>query len=123
MSSLVQQPFMDSSITHENPELDLQRVKKEDASMTNTDFFQANNDNNLLQNPKDESESSNAANRRPQIEELLATEEVDPYFKFATPTFVQEIDWAITFSKYDFPWHEIKFGKLSAKECYKMYTS
>ena len=48
MSSLVQQPFMDSSITHENPELDLQRVKKEDASMTNTDFFQANNDNNLL---------------------------------------------------------------------------
>jgi len=35
---------------------------------------------------------------------------------------MQELDWAITFSKYDFPWHEVKFLKFSAKECYKKYT-
>ena len=74
---------------------------------------------------KDDSDSEENAlkDRRPKIDELLMPEETDPYFKFATPTFVQELDWAITFSKYDFPWHEIKFGKLTAKECYKMYTS
>ena len=114
---------MDSNMDQENPEIEEQRNKKEDTCMNGDDFFQANNDNNMISKPFEESESSNAPNRRPKIEELLAPEEVDPYFKFATPTFVQEIDWAVTFSKYDFPWHEIKFGKLSAKECYKMYTS
>lgn len=48
---------------------------------------------------------------------------MDPYYKFANPVFVQELDWAITFSKYDFPWREIRFGKFSAKECYLKYTS
>ena len=39
--------------------------------------------------PKDDSESSNeAADRRPKIDELLAPEEVDPYYKFAAPTCV-----------------------------------
>lgn len=49
-------------------------------------------------------------------------ENTEPFFKFATPTFVQELDWAVTFSKYDFPWHEIKFDQFSARECYKKYT-
>ena len=52
----------------------------------------------------------------------MANEEVDPYFKFASPSYMSELDWAITFSKYDFPWHEIRFGRFSAKECYKKYT-
>ena len=29
--------------------------------MNDNDFFQTNNDNNMIQNPKDESESSNAS--------------------------------------------------------------
>ena len=37
--------------------------------------------------------------------------------------FQSELDWAITFSKYDFPWREIAFGKFTAKECYQKYTS
>ena len=96
------------------------KSKKEDASLAGNDFFQTGE--NMMENHRDDSESSNTANRRPKIEELLMPEEVDPYFKFATPTFVQELDWAITFSKYDFPWHEVKFSKFSARECYKKYT-
>ena len=99
----------------------MNKSKKEDMSLVEDAFFQTG-ENMLENNPKDDSESSNTANRRPKIEDLLAPEEVDPYFKFATPTYVQELDWAITFSKYDFPWHEIKFSKFSAKECYKKYT-
>lgn len=120
MSPKIHQPFMEDNMTQENPELDLIKSKKEDASLAGNDFFQT--DENMMENPRDDSESSNAANRRPKIEELLMPEEVDPYFKFATPTFVQELDWAITFSKYDFPWHEVKFSKFSARECYKKYT-
>jgi len=103
-------------------------------SMGNNDFFQTTE--NLVGNQKEDSESSNAAgsnqcnsksntaqNCRPKIDELLASEDVEPYYKFATPTFVQELDWAITFSKYDFPWHEVRFGIFSAKECFRMYTS
>ena len=33
------------------------------------------------------------------------------------------MDWTITLSRNDFPWHEIKFGAFSAKECYEKYTS
>ena len=124
MSPLAQQPIMEleNNLTQENPEHpeDGKLSKKEDTSMIEDPFFQTGE--NMLENVKDDSESSNTANRRPKIEELLATEEVDLYFKFATPTYVQELDWAITFSKYDFPWHEIKFSKFSAKECYKKYT-
>jgi len=50
-------------------------------------------------------------------------ETTEPYFKIGNPIPVAEMDWAITFSKYDFPWHEVKFEKFSAKSCYKMYTS
>ena len=53
----------------------------------------------------------------------MAGEEVDPYYKFATPAFVQDIDWAITYSRYDFPWREIGFGKFSAKECFIKYRA
>ena len=71
----------------------------------------------------DQDSDDNNQSRRPNIEEMLAPEEVDVYYKFATPTYIQELDWAITFSKYDFPWHEVRFGDFSAKECYKKYTS
>lgn len=68
--------------------------------------------------------SEGVYSRRPTIEELISPEDdVDPYFKFATPQNVLELDWAITFSKYDFPWYDIKFSKYSPKECFKKYTS
>lgn len=70
----------------------------------------------------DDSDSSDAKDRRPALDELMGPEETEPYYKFAAPTYVQEIDWAITFSKYDFPWHEVRFAKFSARECYKKYT-
>jgi len=55
---------------------------------------------------------------------LLNPEQLEePYFKLAAPTHAQELDWAITFSKYDFPWHEIRFDNFSARECYRKYTS
>lgn len=67
-------------------------------------------------------EESEGLERRPTIEELIMPEQVEPYFKFATPMHVQELDWAITFSKYDFPWHDVKFDHFTARECYKKYT-
>ena len=36
---------------------------------------------------------------------------------------IQELEWTVTLSRFDFPWHEIEFEPFSAKECYKMYTS
>lgn len=36
---------------------------------------------------------------------------------------IQELEWTVTLSRLDFPWHEIEFEPFSAKECYKMYTS
>jgi len=71
---------------------------------------------------KDDSESE-GDDRRPTLEELIMPDRVDPYYKFATPTFLQELDWAVTFSKYDFPWHEVRFDRFSARECYRKYTS
>ena len=36
---------------------------------------------------------------------------------------VYELEWTVTLSRYDFPWHEICFSSFTAKECYKQYTS
>jgi len=95
--------------------------KKEDAGAEDHEFF-ATGENNAADG-RDESGESDNENRRPKIGELVAPEGVDPYYKFASPSTVQELDWAITFSKYDFPWHEVKFDKFSAKSCYKTYTA
>ena len=92
--------------------------RQEDAGAEDHEFFKTGDAADV----KDESgESDN--DRRPKIDELIVEEEVNPYYKFASPSTVQELDWAITFSKYDFPWHEVKFDKFSAKSCYKTYTA
>ena len=76
-----------------------------------------------LKNLQGEEELNSAASPRKDGEDQAEIDEVEPYYKFANPMFIQELDWAITFSKYDFPWREIRFGKFSAKECYLKYTS
>jgi hypothetical protein len=94
----------------ENPEQNDYQRRKDDLNIeTNGDL-------------KQDSESYENVSRRPTIEDLLPSDEVDPYYKFCTPQYMQELDWAITFSKYDFPWHDVKFLKISAKECYRKYT-
>lgn len=35
----------------------------------------------------------------------------------------QELDWGVTFSKFSFPWHDVAFGKFTAKDCYIKYTT
>lgn len=48
----------------------------------------------------------------------------EPYFKFGNPIYLQELDWAVTVSKYEFPWHDIASEmNFSPKECYEKYTS
>jgi hypothetical protein len=37
--------------------------------------------------------------------------------------FQPEVDWTITLSRNDFPWHEIKFDQFSAKDCFDKYSS
>ena len=32
-----------------------------------------------------------------------------------------DIDWTITLSRNDFPWHEISFPPFSPRECYEKY--
>jgi hypothetical protein len=49
-----------------------------------------------------------------------------PYFKFGNPMYLQELDWGITLSKYEFPWQDICIGlksQFSARECYEKYIS
>lgn len=46
------------------------------------------------------------------------------YFKFGNPVYLQELDWAITLSKYEFPWQDIADGFFfTARECYEKYVS
>jgi hypothetical protein len=45
------------------------------------------------------------------------------HYKLAIPAFPTEIDWTITLSRNDFPWHEIKFGIYTAKDCYEKFSS
>ena len=71
---------------------------------------------------KDQSKTENEQSMRPTMEEMMMPENMEPFFKLANPIHMQEFDWAITFSKYDFPWYEIKFDRFTPKQCYKMYT-
>ena len=57
------------------------------------------------------------------IEETVNEECTEPYYKLAIPNFPTEVDWTITLSRNDFPWHEIRFGIFSAKDCYDKYSS
>lgn len=57
-----------------------------------------------------------------ELERSIHEEANSQYYKFGNPLYPQELDWAITFSKYQFPWKEIAFGNFSAKECYIKYT-
>jgi hypothetical protein len=45
------------------------------------------------------------------------------YYKFAQPINVQELEWTVCNSRYDFPWHNIQCESFTAKDCYKMYQS
>ena len=61
-------------------------------------------------------------------QELSLLEAVEPpsapYFKFGNPIYLQELDWAVTVSKYEFPWRDIAAEmNFSARECYEKYTS
>jgi hypothetical protein len=56
-----------------------------------------------------------------QEEQLPELKEIEPYYKYANPMNVIELEWKVTLSM-DFPWQEICFEPYSAKECYKMYT-
>ena len=58
----------------------------------------------------------------PEIPSVPQLQQIPIYYKFAAPMTVYELEWTVTLSRYDFPWHEICFGQFSAKECYKMYT-
>jgi len=49
-------------------------------------------------------------------------ENLEAFYKFANPIYLQELDWAVTLSKYDFPWRDIKFNKWTTKECYEKYA-
>jgi len=55
--------------------------------------------------------------------ERTVMEEATQYYKLGNPMHPQELDWAITFSKFNFPWREIAFNQFSPKECYTKYTS
>jgi hypothetical protein len=73
----------------------------------------------------DESESlminTELAQDKTELEESDVDEEL--YYKLATPACPAELDWTITLSRNDFPWHEVKFGAFSAKDCYDKYSA
>jgi hypothetical protein len=52
-----------------------------------------------------------SSHQRDDLQELERTviEETSQYYKLANPMYPQELDWAITFSKFNFPWPEIAF--------------
>ena len=58
-----------------------------------------------------------------ELFKLPTLQETPEYYKYANPMNIQELEWTVTLSRLDFPWHEIEFEPFSAKECYKMYTS
>ena len=58
------------------------------------------------------------------VDETMNVEESsEPYYKLAIPIFPLEVDWTITLSRNDFPWHEIRFSIFGAKDCYEKYSS
>jgi hypothetical protein len=77
-----------------------------------------NNPPDNFEQKKDEIEEL----ERTVIKDLNDEESNIEYFKLGNPVFLQELDWAITFSKYDFPWRDITFNGFSPKDCYIKYT-
>lgn len=47
------------------------------------------------------------------------------YFKLGNPIhpIVEAVDWTVTLSRNDFPWHEVAFEGFTPKECFEKYTS
>ena len=62
-------------------------------------------------------EPSNEELETPQLQNI------PEYFKFAPQMTLNELEWTVTLSRNDFPWHQICFEPFTAKECYKMYRS
>lgn len=58
-----------------------------------------------------------------ELDELPTLQQLPEYYKFAPQPNIQELEWKVTLSRYDFPWQEIAFGPFSAKDCYRMYGS
>ena len=56
-------------------------------------------------------------------QETPTLQKLSEYYKFASPPQIQELEWKVTLSRYDFPWQDIAFEPFTAKECYKMYQS
>ncbi len=62
---------------------------------------------------------------------MLLFEEADPseidedtaFYKWCNPVFLQELDWCITLSKYEFCWQDIAFKEFTAKDCYEKFVS
>lgn len=92
------------------------------------DILQIKND----QNQEEEKQKLSQNNNLIQIDlkegerEVLENNEEnlgDVSYKFNTPMFQTEVDWTISLSRNDFPWHEIRFGIFTAKECFEKYFS
>jgi hypothetical protein len=46
------------------------------------------------------------------------------FAKFGNPVYLQELDWAVTISKYEFPWRDIAEGiTFSSRQCHEKYVS
>lgn len=47
------------------------------------------------------------------------------FYKLGNPIhpIVEAVDWTVTLSRNDFPWHEIAFENFTPKECFEKYTS
>ena len=46
------------------------------------------------------------------------------YVKFGNPVYLQELDWAITLSKFEFPWRDIAEGTIfTPRQCHEKYVS
>lgn len=77
-----------------------------------------------------------------RVEELLFVETAEPsqrqsplpegasepqdaneFYKWGNPIYVQELDWGITLSKYEFCWVEIAFGPFTPRDCFEKYLS
>ena len=62
---------------------------------------------------------------------MLLFEEADPseieedtaFYRWCNPVFLQELDWCITLSKYEFCWQDVAFKEFTAKDCYEKYVS
>ena len=63
---------------------------------------------NDIQNNQEMSTERQLEKKTTTQKELPAVEECE-FFKWSNPVYIQELDWGITLSKYEFPWREIAF--------------